>query len=140
MTDVDFWNLTCKYCGKPPEPYKFIPQTCSCEEAQEAEKARLEEIRNQSDYTPPPTKEEFDKAYPLVYKGERLVVLDGDAHKLLVEARQWPHGEGVTVKIPFDYENEEGKVQEAAGFCFDCTEYDAAALYELLGEYLEEKK
>lgn len=124
----------CSFCEKELEDYKIFPPKCDCEGFHKYEEKRLEEIKSDSDYEPPLEEGEYDKKYPQMFLGERLVLDKDGHHKLKLEARKYDDGEGLRIWIPFfDDEND-------AGICWDFTDKDAEALHDLLSEYLESKK
>lgn len=129
----EFIKYVCKFCDKvfPDEEVKFIPPSCSCEDYKKARAKWLEEYRSSPDYEPPLLPEEYEKKYPVTFKSEKVV----EDNKLKLEARQYEDGEGLTVWKPLDPDDE-----GSAGICYDFTDKDAIALYEMLEEYLKRKE
>jgi hypothetical protein len=122
-------KVYCRFCNKPFGDYKCFPPDCDCSEYQEAKSKWLEERKKEKDYEELLTLEEYDKKYPKVYFGSRTVKEKDSEHELNLEVRKYSDSVGLTVKIPFGNSD--------AGLCWDFTNNDAIALYELLGEYLE---
>lgn len=122
----DWVKVFCKFCDKPLERNGYFPPGCDCEGY---EKARKEYVDN-LDRPPPLTPEEFDKKYPVVYTGSRVVQDKDGTHKLILTARNYDGDIGLTVEIPF---GEDGK----ASLGWDFVQGDAEKLHELLSEYLE---
>lgn len=124
----DWIKYQCSFCNQYLEADSFIPPSCECDGARAAKEKWLEEIRSAPDYEPPLLPEEYNEKYPVTFSGKRKV---GD-HSLRLEARKYKDGEGVCMWIPFNDEDEEND----SGLAWDCSDDDAVALHELLGEYL----
>lgn len=128
-------NVSCRFCGKSLDDYKFFPPSCDCEEYKAAEAKRIEELKSEPGYAEQLSGDEYNKKYPIVFKGNREVNEIDSSHKVILEARQYPTGVGLVVSVPFEVEG----VDVDGGLCWDFTNKDAEALYSLLREYLEGK-
>jgi hypothetical protein len=130
-------KYTCKFCDTELEEFKFLPSECKCDEYQKAKekwvKRSKEEIAKQSQKE----QEEYDKKYPIVFQEDRLILEKNTYHKLVLEARQYKKEVGLTVRIPFAYEDKDGKIKEDGGLAWDLSLLDGRALHDLLGEYLD---
>jgi len=133
----DWINIHCKFCNKLIEDYSFFPPDCDCKEYKKAKDDWLMEIHNSEDYEPPLTAEEYDEKYPEIFNDFRIIKDKDGEHKIRLEARKFSDGEGLTVSIPFDIEDNE---DESVGLCWDFSDRDAKALHEMLTEYLKGKK
>jgi len=137
---TDWINYHCKFCNKKLENASILPPSCDCDEFVRVKEEWLEDYRNQPDYEKPLTSDEYNKKCPQTYFGERLVADKDGCHKLKLEARKYGDGEGLSVWHPFPYKKEdEEEEEEGGGLCWDFTSDDAAALHDMLGEYLEKK-
>lgn len=131
MMKSEWIKVYCRFCNQPIEGWKVLPPGCMCEGYLQAREEWVEKQKEDPDYEPPLSEEEYNNKYPVTYSGERIVQDKDSMHKLCLEARQFDDGKGLCVWVPFENSN--------AGLCWDMSEGDAQALYELLGEYLKEK-
>ncbi len=138
----DWVTYTCVFCQASLENVSILAPRCECEEYILAREKWVEDYRNDPDYQEPPAPEDYDKEFPVVYAGDRLIVDKDGTHKLKLEARQYPGGQGLCVWIPFPHKVAEDmeETHDDSGLAWDFTDNDAAALHDLLGEYLEKKQ
>jgi len=123
-------KVTCSFCGESLDDYEYFPPPCQCEQSKELERKRIEESEVSTEDLCA-TMEEYDKKFPIVFKGVREVQEVDNTHKVTLEARQHKSGIGLTLKFPF------GEEDDSPGLCIDFTSNDSEALYSLLKEYLE---
>jgi hypothetical protein len=142
LSPSDWIDYKCAFCKAILEKITVLPPDCDCEGYKTAHEEWLEEYRSRPDYQPPLVPEEYEKKYPVTYFGERLIFDKDGTHKLKLEARQYNGGEGLCVWIPFPRLDEDGNEtgEDNSGLAWDFTDYDAEALHDLLGEYLEKRK
>jgi hypothetical protein len=135
------WIKTfCKFCDKELEDYKFFPPDCTCSGYKEAKEFLRQQRENDPEHQEMLTPEQYNKKFPSVFKGERVVQDKDGSHKLKLEARKYDDGEGLCVWIPFPpMDGEDPEDAEGSGLCWDFTDKDAKALHELLTDYLEKK-
>jgi hypothetical protein len=127
-------KIYCRFCNQPIEDFKIFPPGCKCDGYKEAKEKRLEEIKNEPGYEKPLGPEEYDKKFPITFKGSHIVQDKDGEHKLVLEARACGDSEGLEVYIPFDMDKEDG-----ASLSWGFTDVDAVALHRLLSEYLIKK-
>jgi hypothetical protein len=135
MQPNDFHIVTCRFCGKVIDCSRYFPGDCDCEEWKRRHALWLEDYRNSADYQEPLSEEEYEKKYPVTFKGECQV----EDQTLKLEARAYEDGEGLTVWKPFKKRDGDDEDIGDSGICFDFTDKDAKALYRLLAQYLIKK-
>lgn len=132
-------NYHCNFCDKKLDDGRVLPEDCDCEEYVKARDTMIEEYKNSDQYQKPMTREEYDEQYPVVFSSESLVQDQDEVHKLKLEARKYQNGLGFCVWYPIprdaDEENIDDKDAEDSGLCFDFTDNDAKALYDMLTDF-----